>query len=71
MLGLFTQDLQYSFFSFRRKCLDLKGLSIRERNFDLREHLDGRLGERALVGDLVVLGGDLGRRVDKTLKMRG
>ena len=58
MPGLLTWDLQSSFSSFRRKCLDLEGLSLRERKFNLRERLDGRLGS-------------LGRRVDKILKMRG
>jgi len=58
VLGLFTRDLQFSLFSFRRECLDLEGLSLRERKFDLRESL----GERALVGDLAVLEGELGTR---------
>ena len=44
MLGLFTQDLQSSFFSFRGEGLDLEGLYLRERKFGLRESLDGRLG---------------------------
>jgi len=44
VLGLFTRDLQSSFFSFRREGLDLEGLSLIERKFDLRESLDGRLG---------------------------
>ena len=48
VLDLFTQDLQSAFFSFRREGLDLEGLSLRERKFDLR---------RVLMGDLVVLGG--------------
>ena len=55
MLVLFTHDLQSSFFCFRRECLDLEGLSLRERKFNLMESLDGRL---------VVLGGDLSKRVD-------
>ena len=46
VLGIFTRDLQSSFFSFRRKGLDLTGLSLRERKFDLRESLGGRLGRR-------------------------
>jgi len=57
VLGLFTQDLQSSFFSLKRKSLDLEGLSLRERKFDLRERLDVK-----------ALGGRLGgfrRRVDK------
>jgi len=37
MLVLFIQDFQSSFFSFKREGLDLEGLSIRERNLDLRE----------------------------------
>ena len=46
---------------FRREGFDLEGLSLRERNFDLRERLDvkahgGRLG-------------GLGRRVDKSFEM--
>jgi len=36
MLILFTRDLQSSFFTLRRKGLNLEGLSIRERKFDLR-----------------------------------
>jgi len=52
VLVLFTQDLQSSFFSFKGESFDLEGLSLRERKFDLRESLDGR------VGSLV-------RRVDK------
>jgi len=39
VLVLFTQDLQLSFFSFRREGLDLEGLSLRERKFDLRKNL--------------------------------
>ena len=39
MLVLFIQDFQSSFFSFKREGLDLEGLSIRERMFDLRENL--------------------------------
>jgi len=39
MLFLFTQDLQSSFFSFKREGLNLEGLSLRERKFDLRESL--------------------------------
>ena len=54
MLGLFTQDLQSYFFSFGREGLDLKGLSLKERKFDLRESLGGRLGRRF---------GGLGRRL--------
>ena len=57
MLGLFTRDLQSSFFSFRGEGLDLEGVSLRVRKFDLRERLD----VKALGGRL----GDLGRRVDK------
>jgi len=37
VLILFTQYLQSSFFSFKREGLDLKGLSLRERKFNLRE----------------------------------
>jgi len=53
VLGLFTRDPQSSFFSFRREGLDLGGLSLTERKFELRESLDGRLslgrlGRRAL-----------------------
>ena len=44
MLGLYTRDLQSSLPSFKRNGLDLEGLSLRERKFDLRESLDGRLG---------------------------
>jgi len=39
VLALFTQDLQSFFISFRREGLDLKGLSLREIKFDLREIL--------------------------------
>jgi len=60
--GLLTRDLQSSFFSFRREGVDLEGLSLRERKFDLRERLD----VKALGGRL----GGLGRRVDKSLKLR-
>jgi len=42
VLVLFTLDLESSFFSFKREGLDLKGLSLRERKFDLRESLGGR-----------------------------
>ena len=63
MLGLFTRDLQSSFFSFRGEGLDLEGLFLRERKFDLRERLD----VKALSGRL----GGLWRRVDKRLKIRG
>jgi len=35
-LDLFTWVLQSSFFSLRREGLDLEGLSLRERKFDLR-----------------------------------
>ena len=44
MLVLFIWDLQSSFFSFRRKGLDLEGLFLEERKFHLG---------RVLVGDLV------------------
>jgi len=44
VLILFTRYLQSSFFSFRREGVDLEGLSLRERKFDLRESIDGRLG---------------------------
>jgi len=69
VLGLFTRDPQSSFFSFRREGLDLGGLSLTERKFELRESLDGRLslgrlGRRALSNPL-------GRRVHKRPKMRG
>ena len=73
MLVLFTQDLQSSFFSFREEGLDLEGLSLRERKFDLRESLNGRfgsLGRIPLVCELMVFGGNFGRRVDKRPKMR-
>ena len=50
MLDLFTQDLQSAFFSFRREGLDLEGLSLGERKFDLRESLDGRLGSLGRLG---------------------
>ena len=50
MLGLFTRDLQSSLFSFRRQGLDLEGLSLRERKFELRESLDGRLGNLGRLG---------------------
>ena len=60
---LFTWNLQSSFFSFRRKGVDLDGLSLRERKFDLRERLD----VKALGGRF----GGLERRVDKRLKMEG
>ena len=43
VVGLFTQDLQSSFFSFRGEGLDLESLSFIERKFDLRESLDERL----------------------------
>ena len=49
MLGLFTRDLQSSFFFFRREGPGLAGLSLRERKFDLRESLGGR----ALGGELI------------------
>jgi len=62
VLVFFIWDLQSSFFSFRREGLDLEGLSLRERKFDLRESLDGRLDS---------LGRKPWRRVDKSLKMRG
>jgi len=52
MLGLFTQDLQSYFFSFGREGLDLKGLSLKERKFDLRESLGGR-EKGALGGEFV------------------
>ena len=39
MLVLFTLDLQLSFFSFEREGLNLEGLSLKERKFDLRESL--------------------------------
>ena len=39
MLVLFSRDLQLSFFSFERESLDLVGLSLRERTFELRESL--------------------------------
>jgi len=45
------------------KVVDLEGLSLRERNFGLRESL----GKRALGGRFY----GLGRRVNKSLKMRG
>jgi len=63
VLGLFTQDLQSSSSLFRRECLDLEGLSFRDRKFYLRERLD----VKALSGRL----GGLWRRVDKRLKIRG
>jgi len=49
VLGLFTRDLQASFFFFRIEGLDLEGLCPRERKFDLRERFDvdalgGRFG---------------------------
>jgi len=34
---VYTWNLQSSFFSFRRECLDLEGLSLRETKYDLRE----------------------------------
>ena len=49
---------QSSFFSFRREDLDLEGLSLGERKFDLRESLGGRLGS-------------LGRELIRDLKMKG
>jgi len=61
MLGLFTRDLQSSFFSFRRECLDLEGLSVRERKFDFREMLDVK---EPLVGERIR---DLGRRIDESV----
>jgi len=57
VLGLFIQNLQSSFFSFRREGLDPESLSLRERKFNLRERLD----VKALGGRL----GGLERRVDK------
>jgi len=68
VLGLFTRDLEYSFFSFRREGLHLEGLYLRERKFNLRERLDvkalgGRLG--GLGGELIT---DLRRRVIRALK---
>jgi len=39
VLILFTSDLQSSFFSFLRECLDHEGLSLREEKFDLRDSL--------------------------------
>jgi len=67
VLGLFTRDLQSSFFSFRREGFDLERLSFRKRKFDLRESLDGRLGSlgmrpwsrQTLVRHLGVLGEEL------------
>ena len=53
VLRLFTRDLQFSFFSFRRECLDLKGLSLREKSL---------IWGRVLMEDLIVLVGDLGGR---------
>ena len=50
MLGLFSRDLQSSFFSFRREGLDLKGLSLGDRKFDLREMLDVKAFGRRLRG---------------------
>ena len=38
MLVLFTWDIQLFFFSFRREGLDLEGLSLIDRKFDLREN---------------------------------
>jgi len=43
VLVLFTWNLQSSFFSFRREGFGLEGFSLRDRKFDLRESLDGRL----------------------------
>ena len=62
--GLLTRDLQSSFFSFRREGVDLEGLSLRERKFDLRESLSvrafgGRLSGREREKD------PLRRRIDK------
>ena len=63
MLGLFTRDLQSSFFSCRREGLDLEGL-LRGRKLDLRERLDVKAPGWRL--------GGLGRRVDKrALKVKG
>ena len=67
MLYLFSQDLQSSFFPFRRQGFDLEDLSRREKKFDLRERLDGRLGSlgmrpwsrQTLVRHLGVLGEEL------------
>ena len=39
VLVLFTRDFQSSFFPFSREGVDLEGLSIRKRKFDLRESL--------------------------------
>ena len=39
VLVLFTQNLQSSFFSFRGEDLNLEGLSVRDRKFDLEESL--------------------------------
>jgi len=51
VLGLFTQVLQSSSFSFlRRKGLDLEGLSLKEREFDLRESFGGRLSSLGTLG---------------------
>ena len=52
VLGLFTQQLQSSFFSFKSEGHDLKGLSLKERKFDLRESLGGR-EKGALGGEFV------------------
>ena len=51
VVGLFTRDVQSSFFSFRKECVDHEGLFLRERKFDWRKSLDERLA-------------CLGRRVD-------
>jgi len=39
---LFTRDLQSTVLSFRREGLDLEGLSLIERKFDLKESLSLR-----------------------------
>ena len=50
MLGLFTRDLQSSFFSFKREGLDLQGLSLSGRKFDLKDRLDVKALGRRLGG---------------------
>ena len=44
------RDLQSSFFSLSREGLDLEGLSLRERKFELMESLNGTLGSLGRLG---------------------
>jgi len=55
VLVLFIRDLYSSFFSFKREGFDLKGLSLGQRKFNLRESFGGSHG------------GSLSGRVDSRL----